>query len=98
MPVNGATRPLPNILAHGGETMRLLIAGSALAAALAAMTATAQAQQGNQVNNAARVGQHAGAANARGTSEPNVKANDKAYDAALKNLPDRQYDPWRGVR
>jgi len=27
-----------------------------------------------------------------------VKANDKAYNAALKNLPDKQYDPWRGVR
>ena len=26
------------------------------------------------------------------------KANDKAYDAALKNLPDKQYDPWHGVR
>jgi len=27
-----------------------------------------------------------------------VKANDKAYNAVLKNLPDKQYDPWHGVR
>jgi len=27
-----------------------------------------------------------------------VKANDKAYNAALKNLPDKPFDPWRGVR
>jgi hypothetical protein len=78
--------------------MRLMIAGSALAAALVATMAIAQAQQQNQVNAASRVGQHAGAADPRGATEPNAKANDKAYNAALKNLPDRQYDPWRGVR
>jgi len=27
-----------------------------------------------------------------------VRANDKAYNAALRNLPDKQYDPWHGVR
>jgi hypothetical protein len=79
--------------------MRLLIAGSALVAALAAMTATAQAQQANQMGAASSVGQHAAAASARAaTDEVKVKANDKAYNAALKNLPDKQYDPWRGVR
>jgi hypothetical protein len=26
------------------------------------------------------------------------KANDKAYNAALKSLPDKPYDPWRGTR
>jgi hypothetical protein len=78
--------------------MRLLIAGSALAAALVATMAIAQAQQQNQMNAASRIGQHAGAADARGAISPNAKANDKAYNAALKNLPDRQYDPWRGVR
>jgi hypothetical protein len=63
------------------------------------MTASAQAQQGqgNQMANANRVGQHA--ANAGSVADdPKVKANDKAYNAALKNLPDKQYDPWRGVR
>jgi hypothetical protein len=33
-----------------------------------------------------------------GSDEPKVKANDKAYNAALRNLPDKQFDPWRGVR
>jgi len=46
------------------------------------------------------VGQHAASATAQGdksdASKP--KANDKAYNAALRNLPDRQYDPWHGVR
>jgi hypothetical protein len=26
------------------------------------------------------------------------KADDKAYNAALKSLPDKPYDPWRGAR
>jgi mevalonate pyrophosphate decarboxylase len=73
---------------------------AALVAALAAMTVTAQAQQGNQMGAASSVGQHAAAASAKGggADESKVKANDKAYNAALRNLPDKQYDPWRGVR
>ena len=48
---------------------------------------------------ASSVGQHAAAASAKGAAdETKVKANDKAYNAALRNLPDKQYDPWRGVR
>jgi hypothetical protein len=67
---------------------------SGLAAALAAMTVTAQAQQGNQMGAASNVGQHAAAASAKaGADETKVKANDKAYNAALRNLPDKQYDP-----
>jgi hypothetical protein len=26
------------------------------------------------------------------------KADDKAYNAALKSLPNKPYDPWRGAR
>jgi hypothetical protein len=26
------------------------------------------------------------------------KADEKAYNAALKNLPDKPFDPWRGAR
>jgi hypothetical protein len=26
------------------------------------------------------------------------KADEKAYTAALSSLPDKSYDPWRGVR
>jgi hypothetical protein len=29
---------------------------------------------------------------------PKPKADDKAYNAALKSLPDKPYDPWRGAR
>ena len=61
----------------------------------------AEAEQGQagQMGAASDVGQHAAAAGARtGTDEPKVKANDKAYNSALKNLPNKQYDPWRGVR
>jgi hypothetical protein len=32
-------------------------------------------------------------------SEPKKsKADDKAYQAALKNLPDKPYDPWQSMR
>ena len=54
--------------------------------------------QQQQINNQANIGQHAAAAAAKGGGDEKVKANDKAYNAALKNLPDKQYDPWRGVR
>jgi hypothetical protein len=80
--------------------MKPLVVGLTLVAAVAAMTADAQAQvnsQSTQMTNASRVGQHAGNAGAQG-SDTTVKANDKAYNAALKNMPDKQYDPWRGVR
>lgn len=83
-----------------GEPMRLLIAGLALAA----MMASAQAQVGGQqtqINAASGVGQHAAAASAQGDKAAEagkLKANDKAYNAALRNLPDKQYDPWHGVR
>jgi hypothetical protein len=29
---------------------------------------------------------------------PKTKADDKAYGNALGNLPDKAYDPWKGVR
>jgi hypothetical protein len=32
------------------------------------------------------------------TSAQKPKADDKAYNAALKSLPDKPYDPWRGAR
>jgi hypothetical protein len=80
--------------------MRLLVGGVTLAAIVcAATTVSAQAPQQSQINQAANVGRHASDANSKGGSdEPKVKANDKAYNAALRNLPDKQFDPWRGVR
>jgi hypothetical protein len=53
------------------------------------------------VNNAASLGSHAakaGEAADAANGAGKVKANDKAYNAALRNLPDKQYDPWHGVR
>jgi hypothetical protein len=79
--------------------MRLLVGSVALAIVCAATTVSAQAPQQSQMNNAANVGRHASDASAKASSdEPKVKANDKAYNAALRNLPDKQFDPWRGVR
>jgi hypothetical protein len=75
---------------------RLLIAALILAEAV--IQADAQVP-GSNVNNAARLGQHVDSANANGANNaPKFKANDKAYNAALKNLPNKEYDPWHGVR
>jgi hypothetical protein len=31
------------------------------------------------------------------TATPKPKADEKAYNAALKAIPDKQYDPWHGM-
>jgi hypothetical protein len=76
--------------------MRWLIAGLALALTTAAAQAQMSPQQ-NQMNGAARLGQGASKQGAE-SEKDKPKANDKAYNAALRNLPDKQYDPWHGVR
>lgn len=78
------------------RTTSILVAGLALAAG----TVAAQAQQSMSPSGSPSgqgIGQHAAARGAT-SEEPKVKANDKAYNAALKNLPDKPYDPWRNVR
>jgi hypothetical protein len=71
---------------------------------LALMVTSAQAQLGNTpgvspgTGAAMNVGKHSEAAEQKAESAQKVKANDNAYNAALKNLPDKQYDPWHGVR
>ena len=79
------------------RTTSILVAGLALAAG----TVAAQAQQSSMSpsgsNSGQTIGQHAATRGAT-SEEPKVKANDKAYNAALKNLPDKPYDPWRNVR
>jgi len=71
---------------------------------LALMTASAQAQIGGNTgvspgtNAAMNVGKHSESAEQKAESAQKVKANENAYNAALKNLPDKQYDPWHGVR
>jgi hypothetical protein len=77
-----------------GKPMRMLVAGLALALATAA--AQAQTPQQTQMNNASRLGDSASRRADDKSDKP--KANDKAYDAALRNLPNKQYDPWHGVR
>jgi hypothetical protein len=73
--------------------------------ALAAGVISAQAQQHTPgvspaTAGAQAIGQRAGAAqNAKDSgNEAKVKVNDKAYNAALKNLPDKKFDPWQGMR
>jgi len=75
--------------------MRWLITGLALTL----LTTSAQAQMG-QMAPGSNVGQHAAAASEKGekSDAAKAKANEKAYNAALRNLPDKQYDPWHGVR
>ena len=77
--------------------MRWLIAG----VALVMTTAFAHAQMTPQqtMDTAERIGK--GAARGFDDKTPDAsktKANDKAYNAALKVLPDKRYDPWHGVR
>jgi hypothetical protein len=82
------------------RTTSILVAGLALAAGI--VVAQAQSTPGVSPGTTASqgIGQAASKsnANANASDEPKVKANDKAYNAALKNLPDKQFDPWRGVR
>jgi hypothetical protein len=70
---------------------------------LAAGIVAAQAQLTPGVSPGASVsqgiGHHAATASEKASGdEAKVKANDKAYNSALKNLPDKQFDPWRGAR
>jgi hypothetical protein len=78
------------------RTTRILAAASALAA----LTVAAQAQQGpGMAPGSSRLGQSAASASDKMQEESKaVKANEKAYNSALKNMPDKPYDPWRGVR
>ncbi len=81
--------------------MRRLTIYLAAALALAFMTVAAEAQvnpQQTQINSAAKLGKSAADDGKAGATSTAPKANDKAYDAALKNLPNKQYDPWHGVR
>ncbi len=81
--------------------MRALVAVSCVVVvcAVCATTTVAYAQQSRGTS---QIGQHAAhsmdetekAKAAAGKS----KTDDRAYNAALKNLPDKQYDPWHGVR
>jgi len=77
--------------------MRFLIA--ALAIALTITTAQAQVTpQASQMQGAQRLGNSAERNGQYSDTTPKAKVDDKAYNAVLKNLPDKQYDPWHGAR
>jgi opacity protein-like surface antigen len=74
--------------------MRFLIA--ALAIALTMASAHAQTA-GGQTPSTGQHGSHGrGKADKADAQKP--KADDKAYNAALRSLPDKHYDPWHGTR
>lgn len=76
--------------------MRLLIA----AAAVLLMTASAFAQAAGQLPGN-QIGQRVQHTNDQAEAAKNAgqrKGDDKAYNAALRNLPNKEYDPWHGVR
>jgi hypothetical protein len=85
--------------AKGAGVMKRLTVKSlavfGLALAFTAVMAEAQAQSPATMK-AGQLGKDASKASDDKNKAP--KANDKAYDAALKNLPNKQYDPWHGVR
>jgi hypothetical protein len=72
--------------------MRIFIAILALALALALTAAVAQAQNAGMPGGGKRPQQNPY------KEPPRVKADDKAYQSALKGLPDKPYDPWLGAR
>jgi len=77
--------------------VRPLIAG--LVIGLTITSAQAQVSpQAQQMQGAQRLGDSASRSSHVEAGASTVKANDKAYNAALKNLPDKPFDPWRGVR
>ncbi|MGO9699229.1 MAG: hypothetical protein ACLPX7_08210 [Xanthobacteraceae bacterium] len=79
--------------------MRSLIVG----AVMALMMGNALAQVGAPglspgTSSSMQIGQHVAADAKLGDSGQKSKADDKAYGAMLKRLPDKPYDPWHGVR
>jgi hypothetical protein len=75
--------------------MRWLIAGLVLV--FVASSAQAQMSPNSNMNATSQIGDHSRSTQS-GEKDQKPKANDKAYNAALRNLPDKQYDPWHGVR
>ena len=79
------------------DTMKIQIA--ALAIALLGAGARAQGVGGAGGADGGFGGSHHrahGKADKVATAKP--KVDEKAYNAALKELPDKQYDAWHGVR
>jgi hypothetical protein len=77
-------------------TARILIA--ALAMALLTASAGAQGVGGTGGMDGGLGGRHQRQAKTKGAETPKPKVDEKAYNAALKQLPDKHYDAWHGVR
>jgi hypothetical protein len=77
--------------------MRTLIAGLLIVLTITSAQAQVVSPQAQQMQGAQRLGDSV-SRDGRAGGASAVKSDDKAYNAALKNLPDKQYDPWRGVR
>ncbi|MGB6534865.1 MAG: hypothetical protein WBF58_02770 [Xanthobacteraceae bacterium] len=77
-------------------TLRVLFA----AAAIAFLTAGAYAQDagGGADGFGGFGGHHRQQQKTKKAVAPKVKIDEKAYSAALKELPDKHYDAWHGVR
>jgi hypothetical protein len=80
-------------------TLRLLFA----AGAIVLLTVGAYAQDVGGVGGAGGGfggfgGHHGKQQKTKQTVTPKPKVDEKAYSAALKDLPDKQYDAWHGVR
>jgi len=73
-------------------TMRLPIS----ILALALLTAGAQAQGGPGLGGGGH-GKHGRQQADKGEAQK-PKIDDKAYNASLRNIPDKKYDAWHGVR
>lgn len=74
--------------------MRLIIA----AVAVLLMTASAFAQVTPPGLQGSQIGSHVQHANDGEAKTAPKKSDEKAYNAALRNLPNKEYDPWHGVR
>jgi hypothetical protein len=73
------------------KNISVRLTAAAMIAALAAATANAEAA-GSGLSG------HKQQSKTGKAESKSPKADDKAYASALKTLPDRPYDPWRGVR
>jgi hypothetical protein len=74
---------------------RLIRTSLIIALAVALPILDANAQQTGIEQGSGRKHQQNKAAAAKPTAP---KANEKAYNAALKSIPNKPYDPWSGAR
>ena len=88
----------------GQDPMRHAIARSAIipvavaALAVAVLIGSAYAQVDSNANPGGGMGRRHRQKPADKTDTQKPKVDEKAYNAALKSLPDKPFDPWLGTR